>query len=125
MVGAFAHRLFMVNSVQSGVDGGGPRHPNPEEVRRQRITEIRNTVRLDDQQLKQVEQIYDETREQFDQIDQKRRQEFRAINDTQHAKVRAILRSDQLPLYESLLARREAERKKRMEQMKQGSAPKP
>src|SRR5690349_9789218 len=122
MVGAFAHRLYMVNSV-IGVAQGPARHPDPEEVRRQRINEIRTTVKLDDQQLKQIEEIYNETREQFDQIDQKRRQEFRAINDAQHAKVRAVLRPDQLPLYESMLAKHEAERKKRMEQMKQQGAP--
>ena len=67
-------------------------------------------VKLDDQQIAQLDQIYDETREQFDQLFKKRNADGRAIWDAQTEKIRAILRPDQLPLYEEHRAQREAER---------------
>ena len=51
LVGAVSHRLYMVNTVNGG---GGPnavqRPPkfDPEEVRRRRINEMRERVKLDD-----------------------------------------------------------------------------
>jgi len=60
-----------------------------------------------------LEKIYDHTREQFDQVFERRDAEGRAIFDDQVAQIKAMLRPDQLPLYEALHAKHEAERKAR------------
>ena len=50
---------------------------------------------------------------------------MKAVNEDLHAKIRTILKPDQLPLYENLLAKWDAERKQRMERMKQQGGPQP
>src|SRR5215468_5068379 len=80
LVGGVAHRLYMVKTV-GGVETDRPRRLDPEEARRQRIQELRDALKLDDQQLKQVGQVFDETKVQLDQVFKKRNQEARAIDD--------------------------------------------
>jgi hypothetical protein len=121
LVGAVAYRLYMVNSVTSGKEAaGGPhalgRKMDPEEQRRRLLSELRDKIKLDDRQVEQLERIYDETREQFYQLrrttDEKMKPERNAIWASQVEKTKAILRPDQLPLYEKYRAEREEERKK-------------
>jgi len=61
----------------------------------------------------QLEKIYDQTREQFNQLSQKRNAESHALWDSQTAQIKAMLRPDQVPLFEQLHAEREKERKRR------------
>jgi len=121
MVGAVAHRLYLVNTVSSGKGAEGvPAHPgkkmDPEEVRRHILADMRERIKLDDNQVAQLDRIYDQTREQFDQMrrtmNEKMKPERDAIWAAQVEKTKAILRPDQLPLYEKYRADREAERKK-------------
>ncbi len=118
LVGALAHRLYMVTSVNS-TEARNRSGPPPEEVRRKLVAEFRDRVKLDDEQVRQLNQIYDEERQQFDTLHQKFNAEGRKLRAAHAEKIRAILRPDQIPLFEKLQAEREATRKLRM-QDKQG-----
>jgi len=111
LVGAFAHRLYMVNSVTAV----RPRL-TPEEARKKQVEEVKQKVNLDDQQIAEYNKILDSTTQQFFDMHDKMNAEARAIHDQQVAKVKAILRPDQLALYDKWLADREAERKRRQQE---------
>src|ERR1051325_8117678 len=78
LVGAVAHRLYTVGTVfgGTGVNRHGPgRRPDPEEVRKRIVEETREKVKLDDQQVAKLNQLYDEERTAFDQLHKKRTRE--------------------------------------------------
>jgi len=109
VVGVFGYRAYD-HSVSSPIRPAEKR-PDPEEVRKQLIAETAKEVRLDGQQVAQLGKIYDDTRERFNDINKQRNVEARAIWDDQTARIKALLRPDQVPLYEALRARKETERK--------------
>jgi hypothetical protein len=112
VLGAVAQRLYMVKTVLSSVNPPQPgRRPDPEEIRKHMVEETRERVKLDEEQVKQLNEIYDQTREQVEQIRHKANAEIRTVWDTQVARSRALLRPDQIPLYEQLRSEREAKRK--------------
>jgi hypothetical protein len=121
LVGGLSYRLYAVNTVNAVNGGGHPPRMNPEEARRHYMDEIRTKVKLDDQQVRQVNQILDETRTQFDQVRQKMNSEGRAIYELQGEKIAAILRDDQKPLFTAFRAEREHIRQQMRE--KQGKQP--
>ena len=122
LVGGVSYRLYMVNSVNSGglPSGRGQGKMDPEEVRKRRVTEMREKVRLDDDQVAKLNVIYDATRQQFHSVKKRGDEEARAIWDKQRDAVRAILRPDQLPLYENHLKEQDEQRKRRMAEGKDG-----
>jgi hypothetical protein len=111
LFGAFAHRLYMVNSVVSG-GAPAPHKRNPEEFRRRYVQDIRTQVKLDDQQVKQLGQILDQTEAEFHQMNAKMRAEGQAIENVRVEKINAMLREDQRPLFAKFRADREAERER-------------
>lgn len=117
LVGAVANRLYMVNSVSSNGANPAPhppdRPPNPEEMRKHLVEEMRTEVKLDDQQVVELQKIYDHTKDHFDEIHKRLNAESRAVRDKQTEEIRAMLRPDQVPLFDQLHARREAEHKAR------------
>ena len=88
----------------------------PEEFRKQLMDEMAKEVHLDDQQVAQLRQIYQDTDATFNQVrdglNSKLHTQGAAIHEQQVEKIKAILRPDQIPLYDALRTRREAERKK-------------
>ena len=108
LVGSFAHRFYMVNTVTAVQ----PRRPDPEAVRRKIVADMRQQIKLDDQQVSQVEQILDQTRAEFHQMRDRQNAEGQAIHDKQIAAINGILREDQRPLYAQYRAQRDAERKR-------------
>lgn len=104
LVGGLSYRLYAVNSV-SAITGSS--RPSPEEARKRYIDSIRAKVKLDEQQVEQVNQILDQTRSQFDQIRGKMHAEGQAIQNRQVEEISAILRDDQKPLYAEFRAERE------------------
>ena len=115
LVGAMAHRLYLVKTVESNSAGNvtpPPPRMSPEEARRRIMADYREKVKLDDQQLEQVDQIYDRTREEFDEIRKKFNSEGQRIWNRQTEELKTILRPDQVPLFEAYRAEREAKRKK-------------
>jgi len=113
LVGAVANRLYMVKTVLSNGTSLPPRPPdrNPEDVRRHLVDEMKREVHLDDQQVKELEKIYDRTREQFNDLHKRWDSEGRLVRDKQTEAIKAILRPDQVPLYDQLRAERKARHK--------------
>jgi hypothetical protein len=112
----------MVNSVSSGgVPSGRDRGKmDPEEVRKRRVNEMREKIKLDDDQVAKLNVIYDSTRQQFHSLKKRGDEEGRGIWEKQKESVRAILRPDQLPLYETHLKEQDEQRKRRMAEGKDG-----
>ncbi|HTS30193.1 MAG TPA: hypothetical protein VMH81_30185 [Bryobacteraceae bacterium] len=119
VLGAFAYRLYTVNTTVAFNPGVPPRKAGPDEVLRQRLAEMRDRVKADDQQLEQIKQVYAETRDQYDRIRQKMNEEGHAIDENQVAKIKSILRPDQIPVYDQVRAEHEAARRRRMQQRDQ------
>ena len=114
LVGAVANRLYMVNTVLSLGTNGPPRpERSPEDARKRLIAEMRAEVRLDDSQVKQLESIYDQTREQFNEMHKRWNGESRAAWDKQTEEIKAMLRPDQVTLFDQLRAKHDAERRAR------------
>jgi hypothetical protein len=109
LVGVVGHRLYTVSSVTAV----RPSRPDPEEVRKRLVQEMRSRVKLDQQQVTDLNRIYDETRQEFDRLHKTWNGESRALWDKQNDRIKAILRPDQVPLYDQLRAEREQERKRR------------
>lgn len=115
LVGAVVQRLYMVTSVSSTAKVNPPaeRKQTPDDVRKHLVGEMRDRVKLDEGQVKELEAIYDRTRERFDELFQKRNAEARALWDSQNDQIRQMLRPDQVPLFQRLHAEHEAARKNR------------
>lgn len=119
MVGAFAHRLYMVKTVLSTDPSPTPRRLGPAEWRRHIVDEMRTKVKLDDQQIVSLQHIFDQTDSEFKDLhakrkpeDQRRSSENQAIQNQMVDRINAILRDDQKPLYQQYRAEREAERER-------------
>jgi hypothetical protein len=117
LVGAIGNRLYMVREVLSNGPGAAVQHPpdrpSPEDRRKHLIDEMRSEVKLDDQQVLQLEKIYDQTREQFAELNKRWNAESRGAWDKQTDEIKAILRPDQVVLFDQLRAKHDAERKAR------------
>jgi len=121
LVGAVSYRLYMVNSVNSG--GGTPGrgakgNMDPEVVRQRRVQEMKEKVNLDADQVAKLNVIYDATRQQFEALKKRGDGEAHGIWEKQRDAVRAILRPEQLPLYEQHLKDLDEQRKRRMQEGK-------
>jgi hypothetical protein len=114
LVGAVGYRLYMVNSVSMAPPGRPPQR-DPEEVKRRLVSEMQQKVKLDGAQVQQLNQIFDQTRQAFDSLHKQSSQESRAIWDKQKEEVRAILRPDQLPLYEQYQKERDEQHRRERE----------
>jgi hypothetical protein len=121
LCGAFGYRLYLASPVSGhNLSPGSAAHKgpgsDPEEIRRRLVEEMRQRVKLDDAQIAKLNRIFDETRAQFDQIHKEMNDRGHAVWDKQVAEVKAILRPDQVPLYDQLRAEHEAARKRRHQQ---------
>jgi hypothetical protein len=119
VLGAFTYRLYNEKAVVIAPGGAPPKKGGPEDFLRQRLAEMRDRVKADDQQLEQIKQVYDETREKYDGIRQKMNAEGHAIDENQVAKIKAILRPDQIPVYDQIRAEHEAAHKRHQQQREQ------
>jgi hypothetical protein len=117
LVGAVAHRLYMVKTVLSTEPP--PRRLGPAEWRKNLTDAMKTKVKLDDRQVIALQEILDDTDAEFRQLhagrkadDAKRHAEDQAVQNGMVDKVNAMLREDQRPLYQQLRAEREAERER-------------
>jgi hypothetical protein len=109
VVGAFAHRLYVVNTVVSA---------KPDEVRRKHLEELRTRLSLNDEQVAQYNAILDSTKARYhevkqrwdDQAKQAAKPELKAISEDQIQKVKSILSEPQRAEYEKYLAERQKRR---------------
>jgi hypothetical protein len=125
VVGALAYRLYMVKTVYTTTIQP-PRRPDPEEVRRRIIADLKSKVHIDDQQVTELNKLMDETNEAWQQMRHKMNEQGRAIHDEQWQKFRAALRPDQQPLLDQWRAERDAEMRRRQQDHKgPGGPPRP
>ena len=117
VLGAFAYRLFAVSSVMT-VNNPPQKKGGPEEFVRQRLAEMRDRVKADDQQLEQIKRVYSETRQEYDRIHQDMNDRGREINQRQVEKIKSILRADQIPVYDQVREEHEKRRREREMQNK-------
>lgn len=115
LVGGLSYRLYAVSTVNAIT--GGPKL-SPEEARRRYIETIRDKVKLDNEQVQQVNQILDETRTQYNLLRNKMRSEGQTINNRQVEQISAILHDDQKPLYAAFRAERELMRQQMREKQR-------
>ena len=115
LVGGFTYRLYNV-SVAAAPNSG--RKLDPEEARKHIVADMRDRLKLDARQVEQLQQIFDQTRDQFHQFHDKMNAEGQAIYTSHLEKIKAILRADQLPLYEQWRAERDRERQQRKQSEK-------
>jgi hypothetical protein len=118
LVGAVGYRLYMVNSVAMAPPGRPPQR-DPEDVRKRRIQELRDRVKLDDDQVAKLNGIYDHTRQEFHALKKKGDDEGHVIWERQREAVRAILRPDQLPLYDQFQKELDEQHKRDRERRQQ------
>lgn len=109
VVGAFGH-LYTVKA--SKLEATRPR--NPEEWRAQYVKDMTTRLKLDGEQLRNLNGILDATRDRYKAVKERYRPEMKAIHDQQIASVRSMLNSSQQLEYD----RYRAERQKKLEQEK-------
>jgi hypothetical protein len=110
LVGGFSTRFMTSAPVKAA-----PR--SLEDWRKRYVNEMRDRVKLDEAQVKQLQTVLDDTKLLFDQVrsrykpsrDQERAAVL-AIHNQQVEKVRALLRDDQRPVYEKFREERERRR---------------
>jgi len=113
LVGSVSYRLYAVNTVSTATGGHPAGRPDPEEIRKRLVREAQERIKLDQDQTAKLNDIYGHTRQEFEALKKKGDQEGHQIWEGQRAAIRAILRPDQLPLYEQLEKDRDEARKKR------------
>src|ERR1043166_10348615 len=124
LVGGFAHRLYMVNSVFSG-----PATPKPEDYRRKILEEMRARLSLTNEQVTQVNAIFDATKARVhevkakwdDEAKIKAKPELKAITEDQAQKIKAIFSNSKGIEYDKFRAEREL--KRRQENAKKAAKP--
>ena len=113
VMGGFAHRLYMVNTVFSV-----PVSPKPEDVRRKIVEEMRTRLSLTNDQVTQLSAIMDSTKARFHEVRSKwdkeahirAKPELKAIQEDQVQKIKEILTEAQRPEYDKYRADREKQR---------------
>ncbi len=113
VVGAFAYRLYMVNSVLSG-----SRPRNAEEYRRKSVAEMTSRLQLSPDQVQSLQRIMDETRQRFRDLHERDKPELKAIEAEQYSKIRAMLTEPQRDEYEKMRAERERRRQQAAKQQR-------
>ena len=108
VVGAFAHRLYMVRSTTA--DAPAQRR-SPSEFRQRYLNEMKMRLGLDEAQTSRLSGVLDQTRTRFRNFNEKHKTELSGIHEEQVREIRAMLKTDQLPRYEAYLKEREQKRK--------------
>jgi len=108
LVGGAAYRLYSVTTVTSVRS-----RPNrsPEDFRHRYVEDMRGHLKLNDQQVTQLQQILDGTRERFKQLRESTQPQYDAIQAGQVDHIRAMLDDQQKALYDQWRQEREKRRR--------------
>jgi len=101
VLGAFGHRLYTVSAVSANT------RRNPEEFRKQYISEMQSRLNLTHDQLVQLNSILDQTRSRFKEAHARMDPELDRIRAEQQLKVRDILQSPQQVEYDKMRQERD------------------
>ena len=111
LVGALAHRAYIVNAASA--NPANQRKPGPEDWRKRVLPEMRAKLKLDDQQFKQLNALLDQVDVDMRELRTKQFSQTQAIQNALVEKINAMLRADQLELYKAYRAERDKERERR------------
>jgi len=133
-MGAVGYRLYTVKSGANTPNVASAKkiekqQRSPAEIRKRIVAALKDNIKLDDQQVSEVDKFYVEQFNAFAQVHDKYQAQ---INDDWHAaeherdhihdqyvvKIKAILRPDQQPLYDKWLADRAADRARHQQEHK-------
>jgi hypothetical protein len=109
LVGGMGYRLYTAKVIAA--PNVQPHRLTPEEWRRKRIEEMRNRLKLSDEQVSKVQAVYDDTKQLVTAYSQRSKSELHTIHEQQTQKIRSILSADQRAEYDKL--RQEREEKER------------
>jgi hypothetical protein len=141
VLGIFAYRLYTADTVQGNLTTVNappppPQKRNPDDFRKWYVPTLTKELKLDTEQVKQLNAILDGTRDEFTQLDQKykverdavkaqadslndkTRPERDAIHNRQVEQITAMLRDDQKQRYIAFRAERDRQRKQMHDQHK-------
>lgn len=114
LVGSLGYRWYTVNNA---AERPGPRGPSDlADARKQYLAEMTSALKLDPQQVTEVDGILSVTQDRFKDIHHELNARGKAIWQDQIAQINNILREDQRPLYQQLRDKREREREARKKQ---------
>lgn len=110
LVGGFGYRLYTMNSVSASA----PAKPKPEDFRKRYMDEMRNRLKLSDDQVSKLAQIWDDTRNRYRELHERTKPQLDAIKaqekeiQGQHRQdVRSMLNDTQRAEYQKMLDERE------------------
>src|SRR5438552_4086865 len=86
VLGAFAYRLYSATPVQTTV--GNPAAPpprGPAEFRKRYTADLTKDIKLDTEQVKQLNSILDQTNAEYEKLSQKTKPEWDALNKERDA----------------------------------------
>lgn len=106
LVGAFAHRLYTVKTVDAA-----PQRRSPSEYRQRYLADMKNRLNLDEGQTARLSEALDRTRQRFHDFNEKHKPEIASIHEEQVRDIRGLLKADQQQRYEEYLKEREEKRK--------------
>jgi hypothetical protein len=101
VVGGFANRLYMMNTVRAGSPGGR----NRADFRKQYVEEMRTRLHLTDPQVAELQQIMEATGQHFHEL-------HKSIEQEHVRKVTAILTDDQKAEYAKMREERDRRRQR-------------
>lgn len=107
-VGGFGHWLYASRSVSATAG-----RPSPEEYRRKYVAELQSRLKLNEEQVDQLQSILEQTSVLFKQVHDKHRPEYKAIQEAQTNQIRTLLTPWQLAEYEQYRIEREERMKAR------------
>lgn len=103
VAGVLAHRYYTASIAQAAPPG--------QFSREHYVSDMKSRLKLTPKQVDQLEDIMDDTKSRFRSAHETCRPAIAKVKDEQIAEVKAILTPAQIPLYDQLLAEREAHAK--------------
>jgi hypothetical protein len=105
VVGAFAHRLYTVSAVSANAT-----QRNPEEFRKRYLADLKARLKLNDDQLTNMEGILDETGMRFRATRAMIEPEMRKIREDQQRKISELLSPEQQAEWQKISEERQRNR---------------
>ncbi|MBZ5583857.1 MAG: hypothetical protein LAQ30_16935 [Acidobacteriia bacterium] len=123
LVGVLAHRAYVTRMAPAAANPPRGGRRDPQEWRKHIVPLMREQMKMDDQQVTQLNQILDETDVQFRTVREKWNAANQTIQKSMVDQINGILRPDQQKLYADWREERERERQKHMQERRPNGPP--
>jgi len=118
VVGAFAHRLYIVSGVSANVA-----QRNPEEFRQRYMADMKARLQLSDDQAAKLGAVMDDTRAQFRDVRKKIEPEMQKIREDQRQKISELLSPSQQAEWQKVMEERQRRREIKGKKGREGTPP--